>query len=441
MKRDDQACTARSADEEIAANSEALDLELAYIHRELDKDIERAKRQRQPITELLVKADLSDVPRLVRNTCLGDAEKIALCIAMGRIARRPWLKIQDRKYGVLSSIGLAVTSDPWHGHHIAKCSMRGHCCMQPDFCFQCAYWLKQKPAWLQYEGTFERATERGWFVYAVTPSFECDPEQAGLRMVVKKRGPEPRSRDVVKYWWPFRQGDHKRRPPLTARPDADNLDRIKECLNAPFIWLNRLKRHGFILGFFAHRSIGLHFAPFSLVPHVHLVLITRRKITPEVAEEMYCRLIACYTKAAGKGHYYPDLHISPLAEAKELRAWIHYMLRPIDIALPYRDAVRREGDLMEMNYAVEEFYQGGNQVLREARSPRSGGVMRVNSEDYIGTGVTITTIRRAAAEARKKREEAGLPPAPRPRPRIPAGRIEAERRIAAAAARDACEEQ
>lgn len=439
MKRDDQPCSASTDEEQIAVTNEALESELAYIHRELDATIQGAKRVREPIQAILATADRTDVRGLVRNTCLKVADKIALCIAMRRIRASRWLQIEDEKYGVLSSIGLAVTSDPWHGHRIAKCSLCGHFCMQTDFCFPCAFWKKQNPALLQYEGAFERATARGWFVYAVTPSFEFNPERAGLRLVVKKRGPEPNSQDVLRYWWPFRGGDSVARLPLTARPDADNLDRIKECLSAPFDWLDRLKRSGLILGYFAHRSIGLHFAPFWLVPHAHLVFITRERITPKVAEKLYLRLISCYAKLAGKGHHYPDLHISPLTQAKELQAWLRYMLRPIDIALPYREALGRGGDLREMNDAAEEFFQGGNQVLREARSPRAGGVLRVNNRNYIGTGVTTTTIRKEEAAAREAQRKSGSRPARKPK--VPAGRVEAERRIAAAAANtDECEE-
>ena len=433
MKRDlDHLSIALADGEHLDEMDAAIAAELDYIHRDTDAQIARAKRVRNPVTEPLQSADRSDVPRLVRNTLLTVADKTALCIAMGRIGRSPWLQIEDAKYNVLSSIGLAVTSFSEHGHHIAKCTLRGHTCNQCDYCYLCSYLQKQKPARRQYDGTFERALARGWFVYAVTPSFECDPERAGLRLVIKKRGPGRHSRDVLDYWWPFRAGGFSVRSPLTADPSGENLDRIEACLDAPFTWLSRLRRNGLVLGYYAHRAIGVHFAPFWITPHQHLVLITDQKITPGIAREMYTRLLRCYMKMAGPGHYYPDLHISPLAEAKELKSWLHYMLRPIDLATPYIDAVRRKADLSQVNFDLEEFYQGGDMVLRETTSPRGVGVLRVNSRGYLGTGETITKTRVEDAAERKRRNQLGIPPASRPSK--PAGRVEADRRIAAASA-------
>ncbi len=440
----DRSSTSQPADLDAASLSEglppavserlaALDEEIAYIHRDLDSVISKSRGLPRDLDTDLRLVDRSSTSQLLRNRHLPEASRIALAIFLRRYKESEWLQIKDTKYAARASVALAVSSFPLYGLQIAKCGLRGHHCHLPDHCFTCAHWLRVEPAWAQYAGAVERCAKRGWFMYAFTASYEGSADRAGLHLVVHKRSGKPGSRDRLYHEHPFIGSQSATVPPMDLSPDGLNLDRTKACLQTPFNWLSALKRTGLILGAYGNRSLAFAFHPqFWALPHVHGILVTRERLNRDSAAVLFARLQAAYERQPDACAIFPDLHLSELVCQEELDNWLAYILRPLDIAKPYIDAVQEGADLGRLNARVEEIYEGASVVLRDCTSPRSIGCMRLGMEGYLGTGITTATRRKEAKRRREERKKAGLPVAPAGPQGPRRGRIEAELRIAAA---------
>jgi hypothetical protein len=158
--------------------------------------------------------------------------------------------------------------------------------------------------------------------------------------------------------------------------------------------MQNLTRSGVAVGWYGQRSIELGFVPhFWVLPHVHGLLVVPRSLSPSEAQDLYRRFVHTYDSAPYGRVLFPDLHLSPIETQQELNNWLVYILRPLDLAKPYKDAVRSGVDLGWLHEQIDDFTQGGDQVLRETTSPRKGGCLRVNGANYLGTGITNTTRR------------------------------------------------
>jgi hypothetical protein len=361
----------------------------------------------------LDQVDRTKIRLVLKNKNLDVDNRVAIQWRLGGFKRSKWMHWQGF---YPERIAINVLS-PWHrGRDVAYCGYAGRFCHEPDFCPRCAVIDRADPVVTEYDRLFDRLLPGGQcrYFYAITLSYDWNPDRAGLHYVVEKRDPAKGAPDKLKHEYPF-----KGKPPvepLTIDNDIGKENNISACFRAIFALAKFLSKLSDQWGVLAHRHIAWHFFEYPglahhIRPNGHLLVVADEPITFDVAKHLLDRFQWMYDRQELGGVLYCDAHISPLVSQVEIERWMYYMSKPMDYVRPYRDAVQRGINIETLNHEVDNcVFQGGNFVLSSVPSPMRYGALHVNvgTDRYLVTK-NVTRQRQeaqAAKEARRQKSSA-----------------------------------
>lgn len=383
-----------------------LDAEERYTHRSDHELMGRSLDDERKATDTtpLDQVDRTRTRRLLNNKNLDVDDRTAIQWFLGEFKRSKWMHWQGF---YPERIAMTVLSSWERGRDVAYCGYAGRDCNEPDFCPKCALTQRADPAVTEYEGLYDRLLPGGQrrYFYAVTLSYDWNPDRAGLHFVIEKRNREKGTPDKLLHDYPF-----KERPPvkpLTLDHDIGDENKVTACFRAIFALAKFLSKLGKEWGVLAHRHIAWHFFEYPGLPHHirpngHLLLVTDEPITFEVGKLLLGQFQRLYRKQNYGDVLYCDAHISPLVSQADIERWIYYIFKPMDFVKPYRDAVQRGVSIEALNHEVDNcVFQGGNSVL-SVPSPMRYGALHVNvgPDRYLGT--KNVTLQRKEAKAAKE---------------------------------------
>jgi len=400
-----------SADRSLVAMAEDDAFRLSEERQLLEEG--RRSRSRASDTTPLLRVNRADLRALQNNSNLPYALRCSIINFLKRFKHSHWMQWQ-KDYP--ARIGITVAAQ-WcdFSKSMALCGVNNWLCQHPDYCPRCSVRLRAKPAAREYRDCFEQ----GHFWYAISPSFELNPNRAGLRFVVQKADQEKHIPAKVSRFNPYRG----RQPGVPLTSDAHLLDGddnpVIACFKTIFNFAEKLVDASLVGGALAQREVAWHFQPHRVTPNGHLLVNTPVPITFDAAKEMLLRFDFLYAAQPQGRRLWPDLHIEPLLSQGEIDRWIFYMFKPMDYVTGYLRAVRAGADVAALNLQIDDrVFQGGSKIL-SVRGPRRYGNLRCNVDGYIGGG-SITAWRKEQTERRKaERERLGLnrpkPPPLKPR--------------------------
>lgn len=401
-------------DEDRASILDGLDEEVRYAHRSdhelLGRSLEDEKRthDRTPLDQV----DRTRIRLVLKNRNLALDDRLGVQWFLGEFKKSEWMHWQGF---YPERIALTVLSSWERGRDVAYCGYAGRFCNEPDFCPKCALMQRADPAVTEYEGLFDRLLPSGQrrFFYAISLSYDWNPERAGLHYVTEKRDRVKGTPDKLQHHYPFK-GEAPAKP-LTIDHDIGMENPITACFRAIFGLAKFLSKMNEQWGALAHRHVAWHFFEYPglshhIRPNGHLLVVADEPITFEIGKLLLDRFRWVYRKQKYGNVLYCDLHISPLLSQAEIERWFYYISKPMDYVRPYRDAVLRGVNVEALNHEVDNcVFQGGNSVL-SVPSPMRYGVLHVNvgPERYLGTkNVTLQREEaKAAKETNRKKESA-----------------------------------
>ncbi len=401
-----------SADEEESVTtSHGVELgKLPDLEEELNRDnkalIREADRSfdKAPDSTPLMLVNQADPYLLLNNRNFPFQNRCKLIWFLKKMKASTWMRLTDEGlYAQRISLGLCGS---WaSGAAMALCGLQNRFCQLPDYCPRCCLRLRAKPAVREYRKSFAKAPN--W--YMLTPSYECDPEQAGLHFVLQKGDAKRGIKAKLRHYRPFAGRDFGSPPPLTPDDVVGNVNSITDCFEAIFDLARVLVRCNVAQGLLAHREIAWSFElnPVGcwLTPNGTIIINSEAHLDFPLAVEVYNTFLRLY-QARPFGHrLYADLHCEQILSQKELNRCIYYALKPMKYVPGYLRAAEAGADMEMLNLvASDRVFQGGNVVLGQQRSPRRMGNMRCNGTDYIGSG-SVTADRKE--QTRLKREGNG----------------------------------
>jgi hypothetical protein len=395
-----------------------LEDELAIIYRDEDLLLAEAKRAAIKATDAtaLSVIDRSKTRKILANLHLPLDRRVALQWFLKDYGRSKWRKRQPY---YPERIGISLLAGWECGRSMAYCRYKGRFCKQPDFCFQCALLLRIKPALKQYEKVYDVLLPGGGrrYWYALSPSFEWNPDHAGAHFVAEKRDTQTGRKAKILHHRPW-VGQ-----PVLERLSADcqigEENELTACFGAIFE-LAEMMAEAKDIGILAHRHVALHFFEaegyaLHITPNGHFLLTTPEPLTFEDLKMLHVLFDRIYCRRKHGGVLYTDLHAEELTSQAEVNRWIGYMFQPMDFVTPYIRAIRRGIPAEQLNQLVDDrVFQGGNSLLC-VPSPRRYGNLRSNGTGYFG-GQTVTDQREEDAEQRKakriKRSQSPVKSAP-----------------------------
>lgn len=373
-----------------------LESELAIIHKDDDLLLEEAKRGAVKATDdsPLSVMDRSKTRKILANLNLPLDRRVALQWFLKDYGRSQWRQWQPY---YPERIGISLLSSWNHGRFMAYCRYKGRFCKQPDFCPQCALLLRIKPALKQYENVYDGPLPEGGrrYWYALSPSFEWNPEHAGVHLVVEKGDRQAGRKAKVLHHRPWIGQPELER--LSADWQIGEENEFTACFNAIFE-LAEIMAEAKAVGVLAHRHAALHFFEAEgyehhITPNGHFLLTTAEPLTFEDLKMLLVLFDLIYRRRKYGGVLYTDLHLEELTSQAEINRWIGYIFQPMDFVSPYRRAIRRGIPAERLNELVDDrVFQGGNSVLC-VPSPRRFGNLRSNGTGYFG-GKTVTDQRK-----------------------------------------------
>lgn len=371
------------------ANLDTLEDELDYLHADVDDLITEARLSSEDASDLrrLLLINQADHDALLKSKHFSFDSRCKLLWFLKKMKTSAWMRIADEGlYVPRISLGLAAGFE--HGGHMALCGLHHRFCQQPDYCPRCCLRLRAKPAVRQYRESFDRA--RHWMM--LTPSYECDPEQAGLHYVIQKVNRTRRIKAKLRRFRPLAGLGLPIAKPLTPDHDVGKVNPITACFEAIFRLARELIKLGVAQGVFVHREIAWNFevGPVRcwITPNGTIIINSAEPVTFEVACGIYQLFDALYKALPFGNRLCPDLHCEAILSQKELDRCLYYALKPMRYAPGYLRAVNAGANMAALNIEIcDRVFQGGSTILGVHRSPRKLGNMRPNATGYIGTGL------------------------------------------------------
>lgn len=324
--------------------------------------------------------------------------RLALLSFLKGYKRSKWRQRQEH---YIQRIGISLVACWEYGKAIALCGVHGWLCQQADYCPKCALIQRYKPARWEFGNVYTPDLH----FYALSPSFEVNPNRAGLKFVVVKGNKKRGLKEVKKRFNPY-QGKKEARP-LTVKHYTRHkaeVDPVTACFKAIFKLAEKLVKTGAAQGVLAQREIAWHFQPHSITPNGHFLVVTKQPMTFEMAKEILFLFERIYTCQPSGKHLYPDVHVEELMDQPEINRWLAYMFKPMDYVTGYLRAVKAGVDIVWLNDEIDKrVFQGGAEILRAAKSPLRYGILRCNMPGYIGAG-SITKWREEQKAKRQQRK-------------------------------------
>jgi hypothetical protein len=369
--------------------------------RELMRDAELSEARSTDNSSLL-RVDRSDLSALLDKSTLKFDKRCALLYFLKLMKRSKWARWQ-KLYP--ARIGISLVAEWDHGRAMALCGLKNKRCQQSDYCPRCALINRGKPAAREYADVYTKAS----FWYAISPSFEIDPERAGLHFVTRKADKSKGIRKRTKHFKPYK-GKAPGVPLSSDHVMADGeSNAVRACFETVFALASELVRVGLAEGVFASRELAWHFLPVHITPHGHLLVNTRIPITPAIAKEILDCFERLYVRRPHAKCLYPDLHIERLCSQQEITRWVFYISKPMDYVTGYLRAVRAGEDIAALNLEIDSHVFQGGAVILAPNSPRRYGNLSCRTSSYIGAG-SVTAFRKEQTERRKaERARLGLP--------------------------------
>lgn len=406
-------------DDEHSTVMDGLEEEVRQAHRSdhelLGRSLDDEKKayDRTPLDQV----DRTRIRLLLTNKNLDVDNRVAIQWRLGEFKRSKWMQWQGF---YPERVAMNVLS-PWHrGRDVAYCGYAGRFCHEPDFCPRCAVIDRADPVVTEYDRLFDSLLPDGQrrYFYAITLSYDWNPDRAGLHFVIEKRDPAKGTPDTLKHEYPFK--GQAPVEPLTIDNDIGEENNISACFRAIFALAKFLSKLSDQWGVLAHRHIAWHFFEYPglahhIRPNGHLLVVADEPITFDDGKLLLDRFQWSYDKQELGGVLYCDAHISPLVSQAEIERWEYYMFKPMDYVRPYCDAVKRGVNLETLNHEVDNcVFHGGNFVLSSVPSPMRYGALHVNvgTDRYLGTkNVTLQREEaKAAKEARRQKSSATAEP-------------------------------
>jgi hypothetical protein len=400
---DDEALDHNASPVIEVANLDSLEDELRYLGGDYDRLIIEADRCSEEATDprQLLLINQADHDALLKNPHFSFDSRCKLLWFLKKMRTSSWMRMADEGlYVPRVCLGLAAGFE--YGGRMALCGLHSHFCQQPDYCPRCCLRLRAKPAVREYRDAFEQAPH--WMM--LTPSFERNPEQAGLHYVIQKGNRSRRVKARLRHFQPFADLGLPAKEPLTPDHDIGKVNPIATCFEAIFRLGRELIRCGVAQGVFAHREIAWNFEARPVrcwvTPNGTLIINSEEPITFEIACKVYELFVGLYEALPFGNCLYPDLHCEAILSQKELSRCLYYALKPMKYAPGYLRAVEAVADLEALNIEIaDRVFQGGSVILGVHRSPRRLGNMRCNADGYLGAG-SVTADRMQQTELKRE---------------------------------------
>ncbi len=385
------------------ATLDSLEDELKFLRQDCDELIVEANDAADEAADStpLMGVNQADPHVLLNNENFSFDARCKLIYFLKKMKRSPWMKWADNRLHV-QRIALGLCA-PWQsGGSMALCGLHNRFCQLFDYCPRCCLRVRSKPTVREYRKAFDRAPH--WMM--MTPSFESDPEHAGLHYVARKGDRKRKVSAKLRHHRPFAGRGLQHKAHLTPDLDVGDENPITDCFQTIFDLGHELIRSGVAQGVLAQREIAWNFEADPVrcwvTPNGSLIINSAEPVTYEIACGVYDLFQALYQAKPFGGRLYPDLHCESIQSQKELNRCLFYALKPMQYAEGYLRAVNAGADIQALNTQIgDRVFQGGSEVLSTHRSPRRLGNMRCNADGYIGAG-SVTADRKE--QTRLKRQ-------------------------------------
>jgi hypothetical protein len=407
----------------------AIWAELQFLGGEDYRVIEKAKSKlRLPtIKTPLECTDCSNLDAVLRNANMPINLRLAGWSLLQRVKKYPWLRMIDDGL-FLNRVALLLAWAEF-GFTIALCGHEHgrYPCRNVWECPLCNKHFKADEVIEEYADVYTKAEHQ----YAITFAYTSNPRLAGVWHVKvkgdKKRGIKPQY--YSPRFNPFEGGD-----PVAALTAEDHRllgdeSPVRACLESFFKGMSRIMRKRLLDGAVLNREIAWHFVrggkfrPY-VKPNAHIYANRGTPLMAEDSEQLLWHVRWAYARLPGGNCLYPIVYVEELTSAKQVKAWLYYMIKPHKFVEPYQRAVAAGVSLPALNECVfRDVFQGGTTLLKAVRSPQRYGNLLYHNPGgvpYIGDE-RVPLRRKARREKQQERREArarGEPIPPKPRRKV-----------------------